>query len=37
LEQRISNADPNSEEQVQLMREVSTLRKTIAKPLQLKL
>ncbi|MFT4901941.1 MAG: DNA primase [Lentimonas sp.] len=37
LEQRISNADPNSEEQLQLMREVSTLRKSLAKPLQLKL
>lgn len=37
LEQRISNADPNSEEQIQLMREVSTLRKSLAKPLQLKL
>ena len=37
LEQRISNAVPNSDEKDQLMREVSTLRKSIAKPLQIKL
>lgn len=37
LEQRISNAVPNSDVQDQLMREVSTLRKSIAKPLQIKL
>ncbi len=37
LEQRIANADPSSDEQLGLMREVSTIRKTLATPLQLKL
>jgi DNA primase len=37
LEQRISNADTSSEEQLRLMREVSQIRKTLAKPLQLQL
>jgi DNA primase len=37
LEQRITNADPSSQEQLALMREVSTIRKTLAKPLQLQL
>jgi DNA primase len=37
LEQRITNAAPSSDEQLRMMREVSEIRKTLAKPLQLKL
>ncbi|MEN8661238.1 MAG: toprim domain-containing protein, partial [Lentimonas sp.] len=37
LEQRITNADASSEAQLRLMREVSQIRKTLAKPLKLEL